>query len=316
VIPTKDRWRVLSTSALPSALGQERVEVEVVVVDDGSSDGTEAALAELREPRLRVVRHSSPRGVARARNAGVAAARGEWVAFLDDDDIWSPEKLRRQIDAAQARQAAFAYSAAAWVDEDKRFLNVFEPPDPEGLASRLLRWNELWAGSSNVVARTEVVRRLGGFDEQLFQLADWDLWIRLACEHRASAVDQVLIGYVVHSDSMLLTDRRDVFAEFRYLTEKHRDLSARLRTRPDAAKFWRWVAAGHLRAGRRLAAARTYAHGAVVTRDPQSFLRALASLTGPTGFVSMRGVARKLGGDEPARLPVTEPSWIASFRGG
>jgi glycosyltransferase involved in cell wall biosynthesis len=314
VIPTKDRWRVLSTSALPSALGQAGVEVEVVVVDEGSSDGTDVALRQLREPRLRVIRHSAPRGVAQARNAGVAAARGEWVAFLDDDDLWSPDKLRRQIDAAQARRAAFAYSAVAWLDEHKRFLSALAPPDPDGLAPRLLRWNEMWAGGSNVIVRTEVVRRLGGFDERLFQLADWDLWIRLACEHAAAAVEDVAVGYVVHSGSMLLTDRRDVFAEFHYLTAKHRDLSARLGTRPDAAKFWRWVAAGHLRAGRRVTAARTYAQGAIITHDPGLFLRALASLTGRTGFRSMRALGRTMRGYEPPRPPAAEPPWIASFR--
>jgi glycosyltransferase involved in cell wall biosynthesis len=314
VIPTKDRWPVLSTSALPSALGQEAVELEVIVVDDGSTDATGRALEELREPRLRVIRHATPHGVARARNAGIAAARGEWVAFLDDDDIWSPEKLRRQIDAAEARQASFAYSAAAWLDEDRRFLSAFEPPDPDGLPARLLRWNELWAGCSNVIARTEVVRRLGAFDEQLFQLADWDLWIRLACNERASAVDDVLVGYVVHSESMLLTDRRDVFAEFHYLTTKHRELSARIGARPDPAKFWRWVAAGHLRAGRRKTAARTYAHGALVSSEPELLLRALASLSGRTGFTSLRALARKVRGDDAAKLPVHEPPWIASFR--
>ena len=314
VIPTKDRWQVLSTSALPSALGQEAVELEVIVVDDGSTDATGRVLEELREPRLRVIRHATPHGVARARNAGIAAARGEWVAFLDDDDIWSPEKLRRQIDAAEARQASYAYSAAAWLDEDRRFLSAFEPPDPEGLAARLLRWNELWAGCSNVVARTEVVRRLGAFDEQLFQLADWDLWIRLACNERASAVDDVLVGYVVHSESMLLTDRRDVFAEFHYLTTKHRELSARIGARPDPAKFWRWVAAGQLRAGRRRTAARTYAHGALVSSEPALLLRALASLSGRTGFTSLRAFSRKVRGDDPAKLPALEPPWIASFR--
>ena len=305
---------MLSTSALPSALGQEAVELEVIVVDDGSTDATSRVLEELQEPRLRVIRHATPRGVAQARNAGIAAARGEWVAFLDDDDIWSPEKLRRQIDAAEARQASFSYSAAAWLDEDKRFLRALAPPEPDGLAVRLLRWNELWAGCSNVVARTDVVRRLGAFDEQLFQLADWDLWIRLASDQRAAAVDDVLVGYVVHSESMLLTDRRDVFAEFDYLTTKHRELSARIGARPDAAKFWRWVAAGHLRAGRQRTAARTYAHGAVATREPALLLRALASLFGSTGFTSLRAPVRKLLGDDPAKLPADEPPWIASFR--
>jgi glycosyltransferase involved in cell wall biosynthesis len=314
VIPTRNRWWVLSTSALPSALAQESVEHEVIVVDEGSTDATAAGLTKLEEPRLRVIRHTSARGVAHARNAGISAARGAWVAFLDDDDLWAPQKLRRQLDAAAARHASFAYSAAAWLDERKHFLHALAPPDPEGLDVRLLRWNEIWAGGSNVIARTEVVRRLGGFDERLFQLADWDLWIRLAFDGRAAAIDDILVGYVVHSQSMLLNDRRDVFAEFRYLVEKHGDVTARTGAHPDAAKFWRWVAAGHLRAGRRGAAARTYMRGARLGRDPRLLLRALAALLGMRGFATARAIARGLRGDDPAKLPIEEPAWIGRYR--
>src|SRR5688572_3616095 len=102
VIPTRNRWELLSTGALPSALAQEGVEVEVHVIDEGSSDATSQELERLNEPRVHVIRHDRPHGVAQARNAGIAAARGQWVAFLDDDDIWAPQKLRRQIDTADA----------------------------------------------------------------------------------------------------------------------------------------------------------------------------------------------------------------------
>lgn len=314
VIPTRNRWRLLSTAALPSALGQEGVEQEVVVIDEGSEDETRSGLSSLDEPRLRVIRHEAPRGVAQARNAGVAAARGAWVAFLDDDDLWAPDKLRRQVDAAREADAAFAYAAAAWLDGGRLFLYALAPPPGEGLAGRLLRWNEIWAGGSNVVARTDVVRRLGGFDEKLFQLADWDLWIRLALAARAVAVPDVLVGYVIQPQSMLLTDRSDVFAEFRYLVEKHRDASARLGSTPDAAKFGRWVAAGHLRAGRRREAARIYARAAVETRTPGLAARAGLALLGWRGLEAGRAVARRLRGDDAERLSIGEPAWIGRYR--
>src|ERR687896_831399 len=110
VIPTRSRWDLLSTAALPSALAQEDVEIEVIVVDDGSSDTTPDALAELADPRVRVLRHQRARGVARARNAGIAAARGEWIAFLDDDDLWSPRKLRLQLERAADTKAHVLYT--------------------------------------------------------------------------------------------------------------------------------------------------------------------------------------------------------------
>lgn len=131
VIPTRDRWAIFSGAALPAALGQENINLEVVVVDDGSADGTADRLPALDDPRLRVLRHERSLGVARARNAGIEAARGEWIAFLDDDDIWSPRKLQTQIDAGTAAGGAFVYAGVLFLDERKRFLFGHAPPDPE-----------------------------------------------------------------------------------------------------------------------------------------------------------------------------------------
>ena len=97
MIPTRNRWALLSR-ALASVLEQEDVTLEVVVVDEGSTDETPERLAALTDERVRALRNDSPTGVANARNRGISAARGEWVAFLDDDDFWAPTKLRAQLD--------------------------------------------------------------------------------------------------------------------------------------------------------------------------------------------------------------------------
>src|SRR6266542_1529901 len=99
VIPTRGRVDFLSC-AVGAALGQQGVNVEVVVVDDASPDGTASWVAKQREDRLRLVRQDTQRGVSAARNSGVQAARGTWVAFLDDDDAWAPDKLESQLSAA------------------------------------------------------------------------------------------------------------------------------------------------------------------------------------------------------------------------
>ena len=88
-----------------SALAQRDVDVEVVVVDDGSDEDGRRALEALTDSRVRVVRHATREGQSRARNTGIEAARGEWIAFLDDDDLWSPDKLREQLDAAAVADA-------------------------------------------------------------------------------------------------------------------------------------------------------------------------------------------------------------------
>jgi glycosyltransferase involved in cell wall biosynthesis len=312
VIPTRDRWELLSRSALRSALDQEDLDHEVIVVDDGSTDGTAERLAELDEPRLRVVRHETSKGVAQARNTGVAAARGEWVAFLDDDDLWSPWKLRRQIDAGRRAEAGFVYAGAVWVDRELRFLHGHKLPDPAALAPELLRWNVVWGGCSNVVARTGLVRELGGFDEDFFQLADWDMWIRLALAAPAAAVDEVLVALVMHRESMLLVDRRDVFLEFDRLVEKHRGAEERLQAAPDAALFARWVAAGHLRAGRRGAAVRAYLRG---THDPGNLVRATGALLGPSAMRAAGSLRRAFpGGRDGVHGTAAEPAWLELYR--
>jgi glycosyltransferase involved in cell wall biosynthesis len=315
VIPTRNRWPLLSTAALPGALAQEDVSFEVVVVDDGSSDDTPARLAERaeRDPRLRVVRHERSRGVAQARNAGIDAAAGRWVAFLDDDDLWSPRKLRAQIDAGVAGDAGFVYGTAAWVDESRAFLYCPRPPEPEGLAKQLLRWNVVWAGCSNVIARTDLVRDLGGFDEELFQLADWDLWIRLALAAPAALARDVLVGYVMQPQSMLLTDRRDVFLEFDYLVAKHARASRAHAVPFDRARFARWVALGHLRAGRRPHAARTYLRAAR-HGDLVSLGRALGALVGPAAIPAGRALLGRLRGDRGEdTIAVEPPAWLDRY---
>jgi glycosyltransferase involved in cell wall biosynthesis len=311
VIPTRDRWPVMTVTSLASALRQEDVELEVIIVDDGSSHAAPTHPG-LDDPRVRVVRHQQTRGVAVARNSGIREARGAWVALLDDDDLWAPGKLRAQLDAARASDAGFAYSAAVWVDEALHLVHGHAPPPPDGLERALVLWNVLWGGGSNVVANADLLRSLGGFDEQLFQLADWDLWIRLAGAAPGALVDQVQVALVMHQGSMLLVDRRDVFEEFHLLAAKHRGASNRLGVEPDRARFARWVATGHLRAGRRRLAARTFLRG---TLAPGNVVRAAAALLGQRVFAAasaVRGTLR-LGVADDQRV-ARRPEWLELYR--
>jgi glycosyltransferase involved in cell wall biosynthesis len=314
-IPTRNRWTWLSAHALPSALPQEDVDHEVIVVDDGSSDETPTRLAELSEPRLRVLRHEKRRGVAKARNTGIAAARGEWVAFLDDDDVWSPRKLRAQLDAASAQDADFIYAAIVKLDERGAVTELPPPPEPADLASALLARNVLRGGCSNVMAKTTLLRRVDGFDERLFQLCDWDLWVRLATTGRAGVCRDVVVGCVDHRASMLLTTEEDIFDEFDYLVEKHRELSRARGVEFDRAFFTRWIALGSVRAGRRLHAARLYLRAARDEGDPKSVVRALAALLGEPALVLARRLVGSASRGQRARADRPAiPGWLVLYR--
>src|SRR5215218_3360710 len=126
VIPTHDRQELLPRT-VASALAQQDVEVEVIVVDDVSEARPERLAG--GDPRVRLISLPEPTGVAAARNAGIAAAAGDWVALLDDDDLWGPGKLRDQVAAAERTGADWVYSAVVLVDGELQGLEALPAPD-------------------------------------------------------------------------------------------------------------------------------------------------------------------------------------------
>jgi glycosyltransferase involved in cell wall biosynthesis len=289
VIPTRNRRRLLG-QALRSALDQVGVELEVVVVDDGSTDGTADAVESLGDGRVRLVRHQRPLGVAAARNAGAAVARGAWVALLDDDDLWAPDKLRRQLEAASAAGAGWAYAGVVEVDAEGRLLGGGPPPSPEGLLAGLRRRNLMPAGSSNVVVRSEAFSESGGFDPRLRHLADWDLWLRLARLGSPACVPAPLVAYRLHGGQATL-DTSGMLAEANALKARHG---------ADHRAILRWAAWSHLRTGHRRAALRAYA-GAVLAGDVASLARAAVALLHPRPSTARR----------PSRPSTPDVAWLA-----
>jgi glycosyltransferase involved in cell wall biosynthesis len=277
VIPTVDRWHMLESHSLPSALGQTDVDVEVVVVADGSPDSLVRNVEALGDARVRVVRHQPARGVAAARNSGLAAAETPWVAFLDDDDLWSAAKLARQIEAAKEAGAGFAYCGALVVDERLAVRHVIAAPDPGDLLPLLLRHNVVPGGCANVVALTELARRVGGFDESLRYSSDWDFYIRLAGAASAAVVPDPLIAYVRHPE----VDRPDpelVERDFARLVAKHGELAFRHGQQLDKAFLVNWAASGQLETHARLPAFRLYLRNAWSNRKAGDVLRGFAAL--------------------------------------
>jgi glycosyltransferase involved in cell wall biosynthesis len=302
VIPTRNRAGRLGRS-LAAALGQEDVDVEVVVVDDGSTDATPYWLAQVASLGVRTVRHPVGRGLPQARNAGIAAARGRWIAFLDDDDLWSPRKLRVQLDALARTDASWGYAAAVLVGDDLAPFGSEPSPDPDDLLDRLLVEQVIPAGSSNVIVRADVVRRLGGFDEGLANLADWDLWLRLAAELRPAASPGVLVACVQHDDNM--HGRQDLhrfFAELDSFVARHAALRSARGLVFDERPFVQWVAEARTRAHRPWSAGLVHVRDGLRHRDPVSAWRAARSLFDP------RSLRSRLGGG-----PLPSPPWLMEY---
>lgn len=202
VVPTHNRAHLLPR-LLGSVLGQDLPDLELIVVDDGSTDATAQVLSSCDDPRLRVVHHGRPRGVAQARNTGTSLAAGRWVAWCDDDDVWAPAKLRLQVSALDASPGAlWCNGGSAYVDSELRLSRVRRCPSSATISRDMLRINAVTGGGSGVLADRQLALSLGGFDTRLSMYADWDLWAKLAHAAPLAVVDRPLVGYVEHPGGM------------------------------------------------------------------------------------------------------------------
>lgn len=270
VVPTHNRCAWLALT-LDCVVAQQGVDWECIVVDDGSTDATAAAVSACGDDRIRLVRNPQSHGVARARNRGIAEANGEWIAFLDDDDLWAPDKLTAQLSTARP-DTGWSYVGAVAVDATLRVVANYPGAPPEVVRGNLGLRNEVPAGASNVVVRASVLEEVGGFDDSLHAVEDWDLWLRIGRVSAPAWVDRPLLAYRLHRGNRSL-DVPALLAEGRLLEQRYG-------VALDWAAMHRWMGWSGLRAGRRRQAATAFLRAARAG-DAKSLLRAVNALVHP-----------------------------------
>lgn len=248
---------------LKSVFAQTLSPSEVIVVDDGSSDDTAEVAAKLG---ARVISKRNG-GLSAARNTGVLAASTDWVALLDADDLWAPEKL--ELQAARVREGTVLVYTGIRVFDDNGVRQSCVASSPDQVRAMLRYCNPI--APSSVMARRDVIEREGGFREDIRACEDWDMWVRLKRIGSFEAVKLPVTDYYVHPGSMSTDPRRMLVAVDQILRSTLvGDLHG-----PDR---WIWT--------RRVRAAQLYS-AALIARDNHAegeveyFLRSLAAWPSP-----------------------------------
>jgi glycosyltransferase involved in cell wall biosynthesis len=218
IVPTFDRPKFLQ-AAIRSVLNQSFSNLETVVVDDGSVTDLVPILDAFNDGRIRYFRHESNRGEAAARNTGILNSRGDYLAFLDDDDEWRSDKLQLQLDlfARSSREVGCVYGGYVAVRATDGQAVFRRLPSKRGNLSQELMVRNIVGPPSTVMLTRECIDYVGLCDEELAFGVDYDLWIRVARKFEFDFVCDTVVKYSIHEGQLTADAARSV--------KGHEDLS-------------------------------------------------------------------------------------------
>jgi glycosyltransferase involved in cell wall biosynthesis len=194
IIPAYNAEKTIRET-IESVLNQTIQDFEIVVINDGSQDSTLEIVSSIQDPRLKVFSYPNAKQAA-SRNRGFAHSIGEYISFLDADDLWTPDKLEAQLKALQDNpQVAVAYSWSHCIDEKGKFLREASHSTSSGDVYAKLLLCDFLDNGSNPLIRRQALIEVGGFDESLPPAEDWDMWLRLAARYHFVAVPYPHILY-------------------------------------------------------------------------------------------------------------------------
>jgi len=201
IVPTFNRWPLVKR-ALESVQCQTRPAVQIIVVDDGSTDNTQEQLAEHFTDQLCII-HQSNKGVSSARNSALERAIGDWVAFLDSDDTWHPQKLQKQMQIVESNpDCVLCHTDEIWIRNGKRVNPMQKHKKAAGnIFDQSLAMCAI--SPSAALVKREIFEQLGEFDESLAACEDYDMWLRICSLYPVHYIDEPLVTkYGGHEDQL------------------------------------------------------------------------------------------------------------------
>lgn len=196
IIPSYNAAHLIGR-AIRSVLSQTYRQFEIIVVDDGSTDDTATVAESFRRPALQIIRHPRNSGASAARNSGLRNAGGVYVAFLDSDDEWHPEKIQKQVEcfARSSPAVGLVYTGWRWIIEENGKLVQDKLPRFRGHLHEILLAGDCVGSTSTPLIKASLLSSVGGFDETLPARQDWDLWLRLSPQCLFEFVPEILVKY-------------------------------------------------------------------------------------------------------------------------
>ena len=218
VIPAYNAMSYLPET-VESVLKQTFTDFEVLIINDGSSDQIAQWFSQVTDPRVKLISQEN-QGLPGARNTGIAHAQGEYVAFLDADDLWEPSKLEKQVVCLEDKPAVgLVYTWAVLVDEGGNFTGRVIASHLEGDVWKNLLEDDMIRNGSSPMIRRCCFETVGGFDRSIDAAGDRDMWIRIAARYPFAVVKEPLLRYREHSNGMS-KNRQKMFESLRTVIEK------------------------------------------------------------------------------------------------